>query len=234
MAANCNELLLRRGAINELAHAVDREIDPGLERVVLWRRLISFSHDIPNSDIDLLAFAAACSCGMIFMPLCNFYCLKPCAKFMHRQVPSMASASFRPSNLTTWPSLRGRSVYRSGPTFWQRYTSFWFRSLADRVLFSVVPILVASFLSWVRRARCRRLHVRRIDRLHGLWVSWNTIMPTGAAGTTHRAVDDDCRNQFSRGGARGGNPVRSRFASVSGSSAMAQEDISGTATWPPP
>jgi len=50
---------------------------------------------------------------------------------------------------------------------WQRYTSFWLASLLDRIVFFVIPILVALIpvIGFAPRVY-RWFHVRRIDRLH--------------------------------------------------------------------
>jgi hypothetical protein len=64
-------------------------------------------------------------------------------------------------------SLTAQSFYRSGSTFWQRYTSFCLTSLLDRILFFVVPIVVAliPIIGFASRLY-RWLAVRRIVRLH--------------------------------------------------------------------
>jgi hypothetical protein len=38
-------------------------------------------------------------------------------------------------------STTAEAFYRSGPTFWQRYTSFWFTSLLNRIVFFVIPVV---------------------------------------------------------------------------------------------
>jgi len=64
-------------------------------------------------------------------------------------------------------SLTAQSFYRSGPTFWQRYTSFWLTSLLDRILFFVVPVVVALIPVIGFASRLYRwMAVRRIVRLH--------------------------------------------------------------------
>jgi hypothetical protein len=63
-------------------------------------------------------------------------------------------------------SATAEAFYRSGPLFWQRYTSFWISSLLSRIVFFVIPVLAAlipvvgftlSFYRW--------LHIRRAGRL---------------------------------------------------------------------
>ena len=59
------------------------------------------------------------------------------------------------------------AFYRSGPTFWQRYTAFWFTSLLNRIVFFVIPV-IAVMIPVIGFARpfYRWLHIRRIDQLH--------------------------------------------------------------------
>jgi hypothetical protein len=59
------------------------------------------------------------------------------------------------------------AFYRSGPTFWQRYTSFWFTSLLNRIVFFVIPVaaLLIPVIGFAPRF-FRWLYVRRISRLH--------------------------------------------------------------------
>jgi hypothetical protein len=62
---------------------------------------------------------------------------------------------------------RHRRFYRSGPTFWHRYRSFWPTSLLNQIVFFVIPVVAAlipvfgfalPFYRW--------LHILRIDQLH--------------------------------------------------------------------
>ena len=71
----------------------------------------------------------------------------------------------QPNDLPLSPTAE--AFYRSGPTFWQRYTTFWLTSLLNRIVFFVIPVIAAMvpvigfalpFYRW--------LHMRRIDQLH--------------------------------------------------------------------
>jgi hypothetical protein len=66
-----------------------------------------------------------------------------------------------------YPSLQRQAFYRSGPTFWQRYTSFWLSSLLSRITFFIIPIIVTliPLIGFAPRIY-RWLYVRRIDQLH--------------------------------------------------------------------
>jgi hypothetical protein len=71
----------------------------------------------------------------------------------------------QPSDLPLSPTAE--AFYRSGPTFWQRYTSFWLTSLLNRIVFFVIPVIAALIpLVGFARPLYRWLNLRRIDRLH--------------------------------------------------------------------
>src|SRR5438046_2007404 len=71
----------------------------------------------------------------------------------------------QPNDLTL--SATAEAFYRSGPTLWQRYTSFWLTSLLDRIVFFVIPV-VAMLIPAIGFAPrlFRWLFVRRIEQLH--------------------------------------------------------------------
>src|SRR5205085_5483045 len=71
----------------------------------------------------------------------------------------------QPNDLPLSPTAE--AFYRSGPTFWQRYTSFWLTSLLNRIVFFVIPV-VATLIPVIGFTIpfYRWLYVRRIDRLH--------------------------------------------------------------------
>src|SRR5246500_4326285 len=47
----------------------------------------------------------------------------------------------QPNDLPLSPTAQ--VFYRSGPTFWQQYTSFWLTSLLSRIIFFVLPVVLA-------------------------------------------------------------------------------------------
>src|SRR5947208_1078056 len=71
----------------------------------------------------------------------------------------------QPNDLPLSPTAQ--AFYRSGPTFWQQYTSFWLASLLNRIVFFVIPI-VAMLIPVIGIAPrlYRRLYIRRIDHFH--------------------------------------------------------------------
>jgi hypothetical protein len=71
----------------------------------------------------------------------------------------------QPNDLPLSPTAQ--AFYRSGPTFWQRYTSFWLTSLLNRIVFFVIPVvaMLIPVISFAPRFY-RWLYVRRIDQLH--------------------------------------------------------------------
>ena len=64
-------------------------------------------------------------------------------------------------------SPTAEAFYRSGPTFWQRYTTFWLSSLLNRIAFFIIPVILTliPLIGFAPRIY-RWLHVRRIDQLH--------------------------------------------------------------------
>jgi hypothetical protein len=47
----------------------------------------------------------------------------------------------QPNDLRLSPTAE--AFYRSGPNLWQRYTSFWLTSLLNRIIFFIIPVVVA-------------------------------------------------------------------------------------------
>jgi hypothetical protein len=71
----------------------------------------------------------------------------------------------QPNDLPLSPTAE--AFYRSGPTFWQRYTIFWLSSLLSRITFFIIPVIVTllPLIGFAPRIY-RWLYVRRIDQLH--------------------------------------------------------------------
>jgi hypothetical protein len=149
------------------AEAIAKTV-PGLKHVVLWRGLIDLSRDIPNSDVDLLASRNRMLVRKDLHPALQYLLLEamrevhwPAGQFNRLgEFPAE-----QPNDLPLSPTAE--AFYRSGPTFWQRYTSFWLSSLLNRIAFFVIPIIVAliPLIGFAPRIY-RWLYVRRIDRLH--------------------------------------------------------------------
>jgi hypothetical protein len=149
------------------AEAIAKTV-PGLKHVVLWRGLIDLSRDIPNSDVDLLASRNRLLVRKDLHPALQYLLLEAM-----REVHWPAGAFNRlgefpaeqPNDLPLSPTAE--AFYRSGPSLWQRYTSFWLTSLLNRIVFFVIPIVVALIPVIGFAARFYKwLHVRRINTLH--------------------------------------------------------------------
>jgi len=71
----------------------------------------------------------------------------------------------QPNDLALSPTAQ--VFYRSGPLFWERYTSFRLSSLLSRIMFFIIPLLVAliPILGYAPRLY-RWVYLRRIDQLH--------------------------------------------------------------------
>jgi hypothetical protein len=136
--------------------------------VVLWQGLIDLSRDIPNSDVDLLASRNRLLVRQDLHPALQ-YLLLEAMREVHWPAGTFNRLGEFPAEQPNDLPLSGtaEAFYRSGPTFWQRYTSFWFTSLLNRIVFFVIPF-VALMIPLIGFARpfYRWLHMRRIDQLH--------------------------------------------------------------------
>ena len=130
---------------------------PGIKHVVLWQGLIDLTHDIPDADVNLLASGNSLLVRKDLHPALQYLLLEAIREVHSAPGPFNRLGEFPAEQPNDLPlSLTAQSFYRSGPTFWQRYTSFWLTSLLDRILF---------FIGFTSRLY-RWLAVRRIVRLH--------------------------------------------------------------------
>ena len=119
------------------------QIIPGLKHVVLWRGLLDLSRDIPNSNVDMLASRNRMLVRKTLHPALQYLLLEAM-----REVHWPAGAFNRlgefpaeqPNDLPLSPTAE--AFYRSGPTFWQRYTTFWLSSLLNRIAFFIIPVIL--------------------------------------------------------------------------------------------
>src|SRR6266480_1299070 len=115
------------------AEAIAKTV-PGLKRLVLWGGLISLTRDIPSSDMDLLALRNRLLVRKDLHPALQ-YLLLGAMREVHG-VPGRFNRlgefpAEQPNDLPLSPTAE--AFYRTGPTFWQRYTSFWLASLLNRI-----------------------------------------------------------------------------------------------------
>ena len=123
------------------AEAIAKTV-PGLKHVELWRGLISLSRDIPNSDVDLLASRNRLLVRRDLHPVLQYLLLEPMRKVHRAPGPFNRLGEFPAEQANDLPlSPAAEAFYRSGPTLWQRYTSFWLTSLLNRIVFFVVPVI---------------------------------------------------------------------------------------------
>ena len=149
------------------AEAIAKTI-PGLKRVVLWRGLVDLRRDIPDADINLLASQNRLLVRKDLHPALQYLLLDAMREVHWPAGPFNRLGEFpaeQPNDLPLSPTAE--VFYRSGPTFWQRYTTFWLTSLISRIVFFVIP-LIAAMIPVIGFARplYRWLHLRRIDQLH--------------------------------------------------------------------
>ena len=149
------------------AEAIAKTV-PGLKHVVLWRGLLDLSRDIPNSDVDLLASRNRLLVRNDLHPALQYLLLEAMREVHWPAGPFNRLGEFpaeQPNDLPLSPTAQ--AFYRSGPTLWQRYTSFWLTSLLNRIIFFVIPV-VATLIPVIGFAIpfYRWLHIRRIDYFH--------------------------------------------------------------------
>ena len=149
------------------AEAVSKTV-PGLKHVVLWRGLISLARDIPNSDINLLAVRTRVLVRKDLHPALQYLLLEAMRDVHWGPGPFNRLGEFpaeQPNDLPLSPTAE--AFYRSGSTFWQRYTSFWRTSLLNRIMFFVIPVvaMLIPVIGFAPRL-FRSLFVRRIEKLH--------------------------------------------------------------------
>jgi hypothetical protein len=149
------------------AEAIAKTV-PGLKHVVLWRGLISLTRDIPNSDIDVLASRNSLLVRKDLHPALQYLLLEAMREVHWAPGPFNRLGEFpaeQPNDLPLSPTAE--AFYRSGSSFWQRYTSFWLTSLLNRIVFFVIPVVAALIpvIGFAPRF-FRWLYVRRIDQLH--------------------------------------------------------------------
>ena len=149
------------------AEAIAQTI-PGLKHVVLWRGLLDLGRDIPNSNVDMLASRNRMLVRKTLHPALQ-YLLLEAMREVHWPAGSFNRLGEFPAeqdgDLPLSPTAE--AFYRSGPTFWQRYTTFWLSSLLNRIAFFIIPVILTliPLLGFAPRIY-RWLHVRRIDQLH--------------------------------------------------------------------
>ena len=144
------------------AEAIAKTV-PGLKHLVLWRGLIDLTRDIPSSDVDLLALRNRLLVRKQLHPALQYLLLQAMREVHSAPGPFNRLGEFPAEQPNDLPlSATAEAFYRSGPLFWQRYTSFWISSLLSRIVFFVIPVLAAlipvvgftlSFYRWLRIRR---------------------------------------------------------------------------------
>jgi hypothetical protein len=149
------------------AEAIAKTVS-GLKHLVLSRGIISLTRDIPNSDVDLLASRNSLLVRKDLHPALQYLLLEAMREVHWAPGPFNRLGEFpaeQPNDLPLSPTAE--AFYRSGPSFWQRYTSFWLTSLLNRIVFFVIPVVAALIpvIGFAPRLY-RWLFVHRINQLH--------------------------------------------------------------------
>jgi TRAP-type uncharacterized transport system substrate-binding protein len=150
------------------AEAISKVV-PGLKHVVLWRGLISLPQDLPAADTNLLAVRNRMLVRRDLHPALQYLLLEAMREAHGGPGPFNRLGEFPAEQANDLPlSPTAEAFFRSGSTFWQRYTSYWLTSLLDRIVFFVLPVVVMliPLIGFVAPLTYRWLHVRRIQQLH--------------------------------------------------------------------
>ena len=147
------------------AEAIAKTV-PGLKHVVLWRGLLDLSRDLPNSDVDLLASRNRVLVRKDLHPALQYLLLEAMREVHWPAGPFNRLGEFPAEQPNDLPlSATAEAFYRSGPTLWQRYASFWLTSLLNRIAFFVIPVVVTLIpVIGLALALSRWLHTRRSKR----------------------------------------------------------------------
>jgi TRAP-type uncharacterized transport system substrate-binding protein len=114
-----------------------------LNKIVLPRGAIDFGKDIPPASVDLVGPAVELVAQPKLDPALSDLLLDA-AREVHGgsglfrnqgEFPSLQEHEFR-------PSVAAQRFYKSGKSFFYRFLPFWLASLVDRVLVTLVPLLV--------------------------------------------------------------------------------------------
>ncbi len=148
------------------AEAIAKTV-PGLKHVVLWRGLFDLGRDIPGSDVNLLAARNRVLVRKELHPALQYLLLGAMREIHAAPGPFNRLGEFPAEQPNDLPlSATAEAFYRSGPLFWQRYTSFWVSSLVNRIVFFVIPVVAAMIpVIGFALSLYRWLRLRRIDRL---------------------------------------------------------------------
>ncbi|MFI5363628.1 MAG: TAXI family TRAP transporter solute-binding subunit [Elusimicrobiota bacterium] len=114
-----------------------------LNKIVLPRGGIDFGKDIPPADVDLVGPTIELVAQPKLDPALTDLLLDAAREthgssglFRHQgEFPSLQEHEFR-------PSAAAQRFYASGKSFFYRFLPFWAASLVDRILVSLVPLLV--------------------------------------------------------------------------------------------
>jgi TRAP-type uncharacterized transport system substrate-binding protein len=144
------------------------KVVPALVHIVMPRGLIDLQRDEPAHDLHLLATSNSVLVRSDLHPALQYLLLEAMRDVHSGPGPLHKQGQFptvSPQDLPLSP--QAERFYRSGTPFLYQYTNFWLAVLLDRLIFILIPVLVAlipilryapSIYSWLHRRRVWRLH----------------------------------------------------------------------------
>jgi TRAP transporter TAXI family solute receptor len=151
---------------------------PWLQKVTLPRGSVNLAKDLPAQDITLIAATANLAVSAELHPSLAFLLLDT-ASDIHSKASLTQTLKEFPSEraLEFKQSAESKRYFKTGRPFLQQYLPFWLANLIERLMTSVVPILVIllpliklvpAFFAWREKARVSRLYseVRHIEEAY--------------------------------------------------------------------
>lgn len=149
------------------AEAISKKL-PALTSVILSRGLINLERDEPRRDMRLLATSNSLLVRRDLHPALQYLLLEAMREAHSPPGPFSRQGEFPAVQAQDLPlSPQAERYYRSGRPWLYEYTNFWLAVLLDRMVFILIPVLVAlipvlryapGLYIWLNRRRIWRLH----------------------------------------------------------------------------
>jgi len=164
-----------------------------LSPVTLPRGGLDLAADLPRSDVHLLAVTANLVVRKDLHPAIS-YLLLDVASDLHRNGSLLTQRATFPAEfgLDLPQSAESKRFFKTGRPFLQRYLPFWMANVIERLLVSIVPVLVIAlplmralpaFAQWRQTSRILRLY----DRIHAYEAS--ALIHTEPPGSVRARLD---------------------------------------------
>lgn len=145
-------------------------LNPWLSKISLPRGVVSMARDLPDEELTLVAASANLVVHKSLHPAIS-YLLMDVANEVHRAPTILNGLKEFPSekSLEFPQSEESKRYFKTGRPVLQRYLPFWMANLVERLLVTVVPLLVLllpamqlipKLMQWFGKARLLKLYDR--------------------------------------------------------------------------